>query len=56
MIGYDGHKGIKGTKVHAVVTHDSLPIAIAIGRGNEHEGRKLIPLLNSISIRKAWQG
>lgn len=52
MIGYDAYKKIKGTKVHAVVTPESLPIAVAIGPGDEHEGRKLIPLMESIHVRQ----
>lgn len=51
MVGFDAHKKIKGTKIHAAVTHDSLPITISISRGDEHEGTKLIPLMKSISIR-----
>lgn len=40
-----------GTKVHAVTTKDSLPVALALGPGNAHEGRKLIPIMESIDIR-----
>ena len=50
MIGYDGHKKVKGSKVHAAVTSDALPLSIAIGRANEHDSRKLIPLMRDISI------
>lgn len=52
MVGFDGHKQIKGTKIHAVTTRDSLPVAVAIGSAREHEGRKLIPLMESISIKQ----
>ncbi len=51
LVGFDGHKRIKGTKVHAVVTEQSLPVAVAIGSGREHEGRKLIPIIESISVK-----
>lgn len=34
-----------------MVTRESLPVAVAIGSGREHEGRKLIPLMESIRIR-----
>jgi transposase len=33
------------------VTPASLPIAIMIGRGNEHESRKVIPLMESIRVK-----
>lgn len=50
--GYDGHhKNIKGSKVHAVVTFTSLPVAIDLGPGNEHESRRLITLLKDIRIK-----
>jgi transposase len=51
LIGYDGHKHIKGSKIHAVTTKDSLPVAVELGPGNQHEGRKLIPVMESISIK-----
>ena len=37
MIGYDGHKRINGTKIHAVVTERSLPVSVTIGSAREHE-------------------
>jgi len=42
---------VKGSKIHAVVTPDSLPVSIAIGPANEHDSRKLFPLLEGINIR-----
>jgi len=45
------HKKIKGTKIHAVVTCESLPVAMMIGSAREHEGRRLIPLMESINIK-----
>jgi len=53
MVGFDGHKRIKGTKIHAVVTKDSLPVTVTIGSGREHEGRKLISVMETISIKRA---
>lgn len=50
-VGFDGHKRIKGSKIHATVTPSSLPVAIGLGPGDEHESRKLFPLLKSIRIR-----
>jgi hypothetical protein len=34
-----------------VVTPESLPVTVAIGSAREHEGRRLIPLMESVSIR-----
>ena len=42
---------MKGSKIHVAVTPQCLPIAIDLGSGNEHESRKLIPLLNDIQIK-----
>ena len=50
MIGYDGHKKVKGSKIHACVTSNALPLSIDVGRANEHDSRKLIPLMGDISI------
>jgi len=33
------------------VTPASLPVSITIGKGNEHESRKLIPLMKAISVK-----
>jgi transposase len=33
------------------VTPASLPVAIMVGRGNEHESRKVIPLMESIRVK-----
>jgi transposase len=35
------------------VTRDSLPVAVTIGSAREHEGRRLIPLMESIRIANA---
>ncbi|MGB0003145.1 MAG: transposase, partial [Nitrososphaeraceae archaeon] len=51
QIGFDGHKKTKGSKIQVAVTSQCLPIAIDLGSGNEHESRKLIPLLNYIQIK-----
>jgi transposase len=51
LIGYDAHKKVDGTKIHAVVNEQSAPVAVTIGSGREHEGRKLIPLMKSIDIK-----
>ncbi len=50
MVGFDGHKRIEGTKIHAAVAEGSLPVAVTISAANIHEGTRLISLLESISI------
>jgi len=36
--------------VHAVATKESIPVAIAIGPGDQHEGKELITLMEAIRI------
>jgi hypothetical protein len=56
MIGYDGHHKIRRratSKLHAVRSYPSIstvPISITISTGNEHESRRLIPLMESIDM------
>src|SRR5689334_9414571 len=50
MVGFDGHKRIEGTKIHAVVAEGSLPVVVTISPANIHEGTRLISLMESISI------
>jgi transposase len=50
MVGFDGHKRIEGTKIHAVVAEGSLPVVVTISPANIHEGTRLISLMESIAI------
>jgi transposase len=34
-----------------VTTKESLPVALAMGPANQHEGRKLIPIMESINVK-----
>ncbi len=45
LVGFDGHKRINGTKIHALVTRRALPVTVRIGSGSEHEGVRLMPLI-----------
>jgi transposase len=56
LIGFDAHKRVNGTKIHAAVNEQSAPVAVAIGEGDEHEGRKLIPLMQSIRVERRKRG
>ncbi len=49
MIGHDGFKRITGTKIHVAVDCNSLPISIIIGHANQHDGTKLIDVMENIS-------
>ena len=51
MIGYDDYHKKKGSKLHACVTPSPLPISMAIGPANEHESRRLIPVMDSIRVK-----
>jgi transposase len=53
-VGYDGFKHRKGTKIHACVNKDSMPLSIAIGPGNEHDSKKLLELVGDLDW-KPWQ-
>ena len=34
-----------------MTTRESLPVAVEMGPGNAHEGRRLIPIMESIRIK-----
>jgi len=48
LIGYDGFKHRKGSKIHVVVDGDSMPLSITIRPGNEHDSRRLIELIGGL--------
>ena len=50
-MGYDGFKHREGTKIHACVSRDSMPLRIAIGPGNEHDSRRLLELVEGLDWR-----
>jgi transposase len=39
MIGYDGFKHRKGTKVHVAVDEEAKPIALTLSPGNTHDSK-----------------
>jgi transposase len=47
---YNGHKHRKGVKAHAAVSSDSIPLAIIVGAGNEHDSRRFEQVVSSIRI------
>jgi hypothetical protein len=46
LVGYDGFKHRKGTKIHACVNRDSMPLRIVIGPGND--SRRLLELVEGL--------
>lgn len=42
---------MKGSKIHALVTADALPLSIAVGPANEYNSRRLIPLMEEVMIK-----
>jgi len=56
MIGFDAHKRVNGTKIHAVVNEQSAPVAVAIGPADQHEGKMLIPTMGAIRIEHRGRG
>ena len=47
---YNGHKQRKGVKAHAAVSSDSIPLAIIVGAGNEHDSRRFEQVVSSVRI------
>ena len=48
MIGYDGFKHRKGSKIHVCVGEYSMPLSIALGAGNEHDSKRIDELLDGL--------
>jgi transposase len=51
VVGYDGFKNRKGSKIHAVVDPSSKPLYFTVGPGNEHDSRRLQELVAGLSGR-----
>jgi len=49
VTGYDGFKRITGTKIHAAVESNGLPISIVMGPANQHDSTKFVDVVESIS-------
>jgi hypothetical protein len=55
-VGYDGFKHRKGTKIHACVNRDSMPLNIIVGAGNEHDSKKIVELVEGLEAWSALRG
>jgi transposase len=51
VVGYDGFKNRKGSKIHAVIDPSSKPLYFTVGPGNEHDSRRLQELVDGLSGR-----
>ena len=51
LVGYDGFKHRKDSKIHAVVDPSSMPLYFTVGLGNEHDSRRLQELVDGLSGR-----
>ena len=49
LVGYDGFKHGKWTKIHACVNRDSMPLNIIIGPGND--SRRLLEIVGGLDWR-----
>ncbi len=50
LVGFDGHKRVKGTMVHAAATEGQPPVSVVRSSGRIHEETGPISLTESISI------
>ncbi|MEM1990577.1 MAG: transposase, partial [Candidatus Bathyarchaeia archaeon] len=48
MIGYDGFKHRRGSKIHVCVDEHSMPLSIALGPGNEHDSKRIDELFDGL--------
>jgi len=51
LVGYDGYKHIKDTKIHAFVSPESLPLSLQVGPGNEHDSKRFVKLLEDVRVK-----
>ena len=50
-MGYDGFKKILGTKIHAAVDSDSLPVSVVVGPANGHGPARFADVMDGVSGR-----
>ena len=55
-VGVDGRKKRKGTKARVWVNEDGLPLRVAVGPGDEHDGRRLEEALEGLRVKKSGRG
>ncbi|OFV65667.1 MAG: transposase [Candidatus Syntrophoarchaeum butanivorans] len=50
-MGYNGHKMIKGMKIHVAVSKEGVPLSIEISAANDHDSLYFIDLIDEISLK-----
>jgi transposase len=45
LVGYDGCRRGKGSKIHAAVTAESLPLSVAVGPGDERDSVRFVEVI-----------
>ncbi len=56
IIGYDGHKKIKGVKLSAAVDDSGLPISIFIAPANINDSKLYFPVMDKFEIKLSYGG
>ena len=51
LVGYDGFKRRKGSKIHVCVDRESMPLNVSIGLGSEHDSKKLVELVSELDTK-----
>jgi transposase len=55
-IGFDGFKKIKGTKLHAVVTADGIPLGVTLSAANDHDSTHALETVEVIRLKPSGRG
>ena len=50
-MGYNGHKMIKGTKIHVADSKEGMPLSIEISAANDQDSPYFIDLVDKISLK-----
>ena len=53
MIGWDGKRRVKGTKVHVLATKEGIPLCLMLSRGNVHDSKMFFDLVSSLKLKGA---
>lgn len=53
MIGWDGKRRVKGTKVHVLATKEGIPLCLMLSRGSLHDSKMFFDLVSSLKLKGA---
>jgi len=51
MIGWDGKRKVKGTKVHALATKEGIPLRLMLSGGNLHDSQMFFELVGGLKLK-----